>query len=731
MRGMSRAARLALVSLLIVAPAAAADWPPATEPLFTAKPLTAPDRFTRNAEGPEFTRDGRLFVVNCERDGTVCEVFPDGRVEVLVTLPAGSTANAIRETSSGALLLADFTGHNVLRVDPRTREVTVHAHEPRFNQPNDLAIRRDDVAFASDPKWADGTGQIWRVDRDGTVTLAAGAMGTTNGLALSPDERVLYVAESVQRRIWAFDVGVRGELSGKRPFAEFADHGLDGIKCDASGRLFVTRHGKGTVAILRPDGTVEREVEVGGQLVSNVVFGGPDGRIVFATLQDRRAVAQFFSDVAGARWASRPLDRAALAARVKEEFLHAWRGYERYARGHDELKPLSMAPHDWHAASLHMTPVDALDTMLVMGLTAEAEKTRAWIGERLSFDHDISVKVFEITIRILGGLLSAHQMTGDARLLALADDLGARLLPAFESPTGMPYMFVNLRSGQASGAKSNPAEIGTLLLEFGTLAKLTGKPVYYDKAKRALTALYERRDRATGLVGEEIDVETGQWANYESHVGGAIDSYFEYLLKCERLFGDAECGAMWRESRRAIDAHLADEVDGALWFGVADMRTGRRTATTFGALHAFLPSVLALGGDIGRAARLQDSAFGMWRLHGLEPEVFDYRANRVVSPGYQLRPEIVESAYYLAHFTGDDRYVEMGRDILDDLVRHCRTESGFTVIRDVVTKQQGDKMPSYFLAETLKYLYLLFAPDALKLDEVVFNTEAHPLRRTW
>ena len=290
---------------LLAAPLAGQSiWPPPPQPPFVARDLTTAGRFTKNAEGPEFTRAGRLFVVNCERDGTVCEVFPDGRVEVFVSLPEGSTANAIRETSTGTLLLADFSGHNVLRLDPATRRVTVHAHDDRFNQPNDLAIRSDDVLFASDPNWSDGTGQLWRVDADGTVTRLAAAMGTTNGLTLSPDERVLYVAESVQRRIWAFDVDVRGNISGKRLVAAFEDHGLDGIKCDASGRLFVTRYGKGTVAILLPNGTLAREVSVGGRDVSNLVFGGPEGRTVFVTLQDRGGMELFGSDIPGARWGS-------------------------------------------------------------------------------------------------------------------------------------------------------------------------------------------------------------------------------------------------------------------------------------------------------------------------------------------------------------------------------------------------------------------------------------------
>jgi hypothetical protein len=426
---------------------------------------------------------------------------------------------------------------------------------------------------------------------------------------------------------------------------------------------------------------------------------------------------------------AKELDRAALAARVRAELLHAWSGYRQYAWGHDELKPLSRTAHDWHAETLLMTAVDALDTLLLMRLEAEAAEAREAVA-RLSFDKDISVKNFEITIRVLGGLLSAHQLTGDPRLLAQAEDLGRRLLPAFDSPTGMPYMYVNLKTGRTSGAKSNPAEIGTLLLEFGTLARLTKKDVFYQKPKKALLALSQRRSRI-GLLGEEIDVETGEWTSRTSHVGGGIDSYYEYLLKCERLFGDADCGRIWRESRRALHRYLADETPTGLWYGEADMVTGRRTATTYGALHAFLPAVLALDGDLKRARRLQDSGLRMWALHGIEPDGLDYRALRVVAPAYPLRPEIVESAYTLERRTGDPRYVEMGRTFLDGLTTFCRTDAGYATLKDVVSKEKGDLMPSYFLAETLKYLYLLFDPQPVDFDAVVFNTEGHPLKKTW
>src|SRR5690348_12265360 len=352
------------------------------------------------------------------------------------------------------------------------------------------------------------------------------------------------------------------------------------------------------------------------------------------------------------------VNRKQLAAEVKVEFLHAWNGYKKYAWGHDDLKPLSKTYHDWYGQSLLMTPVDALDTMYIMGLKVEAAKTKQYILANLSFDKDIEVQNFEITIRLLGALLTNYQLTGDKRFLNLAEDLANRLLPVFNSPTGMPYRYVNLKTGKTRDAKSNPAETGTLLVEFGTLSKLTGKRVYYDKAKRALVETFKRRSKI-GLVGEWINVETGEWVNTDSHISGAIDSYYEYLLKCWLLFGDRDCKRMWDESIVAINKYLAD----GAWYGHADMNTGARGATTYGALDAFFPAVLALSGDVTRARRLQESSFSMWKEAGIEPEEFDYRARKITAPGYPLRPEIIESTYYLYQYTKDPRYLEMGRQL--------------------------------------------------------------------
>jgi hypothetical protein len=391
------------------------------------------------------------------------------------------------------------------------------------------------------------------------------------------------------------------------------------------------------------------------------------------------------------------VDRKAAAASVKAEFVHAWEGYKKFCWGHDDLKPISKTCRDWYGTPILMTPVDSLDSLYILGFKKEADATREYITKNLSFDKDIDVQNFEITIRILGGLLSCYQITGDKKLLALADDLGARLLPVFNSPTGLPYKFVNLKTGKVREPNTNPAETGTLLIEFGTLSKLTGKPVYYEKAKRALVETYNRRS-PIGLVGTNINVETGKWTNTDSHVSAEIDSYYEYLLKCAILFDDKDCRTMWEDSISKVHSYLADEgenmskknvnapvIVGDLWYGHADMNTGKRTATETGALDAFFPGLLALDGDLNRARALQDSMFKMWRANGIEPEVYDYKTGKVTAAGYPLRPEIVESTYYLYQYTKDPKYLAMGKQMFDDFVKHCRTDVAYAALMIVIT----------------------------------------------
>ena len=266
---------------------------------YIAKDLTAENLFTINCEGPSVDRHGNLFVVNFQKDGTIGRIHPDGKTELYVTLPEGSTGNAIQFDKNGNMLVADFSGHNILKVDTKTKKVSVHSHNEQFSQPNDICINKKGQLFASDPNWKAGTGKIWRIDADGQAVLLQDKMGTTNGIELSPDEKILYVNESVQRMIWAFDVDAKGNLSNKRKFFDFPDFGMDGMKCDKKGNLFVTRYDKGVIAIISPQGKMIREVQMKGKKTSNIAFGGKDGKTCFVTLQDRKCVETFRSEIPG------------------------------------------------------------------------------------------------------------------------------------------------------------------------------------------------------------------------------------------------------------------------------------------------------------------------------------------------------------------------------------------------------------------------------------------------
>jgi gluconolactonase len=267
--------------------------------LYVASDLTSENIFTKNIEGPNVDTTGNLYVVNFQRDGTIGWIHQDGSVSLFATLPEGSTGNAIMFDRFGNFLIADFTGHNILKLDRGTKKFSVFCRSDDFNQPNDLTINRKGQLFASDPNWKEKTGKLWRIDPDGKPVLLAADMGTTNGIALSPDEKTLYVNESVQRTIWAFDVDAEDNVSNKRLFYQFPDFGLDGMKTDVAGNLYVARHGKGTIVILSPAGKIRREVQMKGKLTSNLTFGGKDGKTCFVTVQDRKCVEMFRTEVAG------------------------------------------------------------------------------------------------------------------------------------------------------------------------------------------------------------------------------------------------------------------------------------------------------------------------------------------------------------------------------------------------------------------------------------------------
>jgi gluconolactonase len=270
-----------------------------TQPLHRSADLTAMNIFSRNIEGPAFDNKGTLYVVNFGEDGTVGKLLPNIQPEVFIKLPDSSIANSIQFDSKGNMLLADFKRHNILKIDMATKAVTPWVHDARFNQPNDICINRRDQVFASDPNWKERSGQIWRADADGSLHLLETGMGTTNGICLSPDEKLLYVNESIQRKVWRYELDEAGNVHNKTLFTSFTDHGLDGMKCDSKGNLYVTRYGKGTIAVFSPAGQLLREVQLQGKNCSNLVFGGKNGRTVYVTLQDRKGIEYFLNDVAG------------------------------------------------------------------------------------------------------------------------------------------------------------------------------------------------------------------------------------------------------------------------------------------------------------------------------------------------------------------------------------------------------------------------------------------------
>jgi sugar lactone lactonase YvrE len=269
---------------------------------FEGRPLTPEGSFTGGIEGPACDTQGNIFAVNFQREGTIGRVTPEGKAELFVELPGGSVGNGIRFDRQGMMYVADYTRHNVLRIDPKTRVVSVFAHEGRMNQPNDLAIGPDEMLYVSDPNWKQGTGQLWRIDRSGKVIRLADGMGTTNGIEVSPDGKTLYVNESVQRKVWAFTITADHALVGKRLLIEFADFGMDGMRCDVDGNLYITRHGKGTVAKVSPQGKLLREIDVLGKMPSNICLGGRDGCTAYVTEMERRRLVEFRVDRPGLSW---------------------------------------------------------------------------------------------------------------------------------------------------------------------------------------------------------------------------------------------------------------------------------------------------------------------------------------------------------------------------------------------------------------------------------------------
>ena len=273
-----------------------------SQPLPKATPFTAEKSFSPGIEGPACDAAGNVFVVNFAREQTIGKVTPEGKAEIWLTLPNKSVGNGIVFDRAGIMYVADYVEHNVLKIDPKTKKISVLAHEPRMNQPNDLAIAPDGTLYASDPNWAKGTGQLWKITTDGKTTLLTDKMGSTNGIEVSPDGRTLYVNESLQRNVWAFDITKDGLIENKRLLKKFDDYGFDGMRADVDGNLYITRHGKGTVVKLSPAGKVLAEYDVLGDKPSNLCFGGPDGKTIYVTEVEKQRLVSFRVDSPGLAW---------------------------------------------------------------------------------------------------------------------------------------------------------------------------------------------------------------------------------------------------------------------------------------------------------------------------------------------------------------------------------------------------------------------------------------------
>ena len=419
------------------------------------------------------------------------------------------------------------------------------------------------------------------------------------------------------------------------------------------------------------------------------------------------------------------------AREIRAEFLHAWKGYQRHAWGHDELLPVSGGFREFFSDrySVGLSIIEALDTHYVMELDDEVARCLEWITARLDFDLDAEFPVFEAIIRLVGGLLAGYLATSEQDLLTMCVDLADRLLPAFtRSPTGMPYRHVNLRTGAVTGSTVPLAEIGTNLLEFGMLSQLSGDSRYFQASKRALEAVVKRRS-SLDLLGTTLNVETGAWVDrVDIALNPPADSFYEYLWGGWAMFGDWDCLRWFQMFDASLKKHLAERVGGLLWFKQADFRTGALMGRR---QYSLAVNVLAVGGDNPLAEEYYRSWTAVQEKYTVIPEEIDYIHLTVLTPDNMLRPEYANCAFDLYWQTGDPFYRATSWSYFQNLKEHHRVPGGYTVITDVTKRPmaKGDYCPAYVFAENFKWLYLTFA-DAPRFDYAsgYLSTEAKILR---
>lgn len=498
--------------------------------------------------------------------------------------------------------------------------------------------------------------------------------------------------------------------------------------------------------------------------------------------------------------------------RVVEAMELSWDAYERYAWGQDEFHPIAKTGRQMAPKGLGWIIIDSLDTLMIMNLTSRLTHAREWIANSLTWDQDQDVNTFETTIRMLGGLLSAHYLSteypqlapiqdddpgkpGEDLYLEKAKDLADRLMAAFDSPSGVPYASVNLAQykgiiSHADLGASSTAETTTLQLEFKYLAKLTGEKDFWDKAERVMK-LVDDNGAKDGLVPIFIFATTGKFNGENIRLGSRGDSYYEYLIKQYLQTNKKEpiYEEMWREALQGVRKHLVTYTEPSQFtiIGERPSGLGGELSPKMDHLVCFMPGTIALGAtggltekeakklgtwteqneaDMKLARELMHTCWGMYKFMatGLAgeityfkindpplnhtaphqaPDEFDPDPDAEWRKAYEVRqfdahnlqrPETVESLFYMWRITGDVKYREWGWEMFKSFVNYTAVEEGggFTSLQNAnkIPPTVKDNMESFWLAETLKYFYLLFSPDdLLPLDKIVLNTEAHPLPR--
>ncbi|KAL3079211.1 hypothetical protein niasHT_007301 [Heterodera trifolii] len=447
------------------------------------------------------------------------------------------------------------------------------------------------------------------------------------------------------------------------------------------------------------------------------------------------------------------INKTALKEKAHELFMHGYTAYMRHAFPHDELMPLScqgrqrgVSPSrgdvDDVLGNFSLTLVDSLDTLVIVGEFDEFERAVRLVVDTVRFDSDLVVSVFETNIRMVGGLLSAHLLSlelkqrGDAnrfhwytnQLLGMATDLADRLLPAFNTTSGVPHSRVNLRRGLLPYLRRQQDTCtacgGTMILEWATLSRLTGNPIYEQKARKAMDFLWEQRHRGSDLMGTVLNVNSGDWIRRDSGIGAGIDSYYEYTLKAYILLGDEDF--LYRFNRH-YDSIMRYLNKGPLFVDVHMHKPQIASRSFMDALLAFWPGLQVLKGDLRSAIEMHQMLYTVVKRHTFLPDAFTHDL-QVHWAQHPLRPEFIESTYFLYRATRDPHYLEVARQVLDSFEENVKVMCGFASIKDVRTMEHEDQMESFVLAETFKYLYMIFSePDELPIhpDNYVLTTEAH------